>query len=131
MKRSTGRKIVILADILFGLCIFCLVVGTIGLAIGMITLLTDGENTALIVGLIYLLIALGLYTSGVLLTGYGEMVENSNLIRIDTELLLEKLYEAYDEKNTPESVICEACKAAQNGSNKFCCNCGIALEPRD
>ena len=131
MAKNTSGKIFVWAKVLCGICIAELVLSGIFLVVGVLILLTEGLLEALIPFAIcegLLFSALGFYLSNVLLSGYGEMINNSHKLAAKADIIIDRLTELCDaEKEEEKLVLCQACKTLQNAENKFCCRCGNSL----
>ena len=131
MAKNTSGKIFVWAKVLCVLCIIALSLAGVFLVVGILALLTSDLLGALIPFVIcegLLFSALGFYLSNVLLSGYGEMINNSHKLAAKADIIIDRLTELCDaEKEEEKLVLCQACKTLQNAENKFCYRCGNSL----
>lgn len=113
MRKNTGPKIIIIADVLFVLSIVLLVLGGSFLVAGLVVLLMEEEAAAVvfIAALSMLGAALSLYITNLFVRGYGEIVRNSNQLCDKLDLLLEQMADPADSE---QSVFDEVCNAVQD-----------------
>ena len=129
MKKSTGKKIIILADILFAICIVSLAISGLAFTIGIaVVLMNQGEMIGLRVGGAFLLIALSLYVSSLLLRGYGELVNNSAQLNDKADLIVDQMTRLCGTNQDPDMRCCKVCNVPQKKENKFCDQCGMPLD---
>lgn len=112
MRKNTGPKIIIIADVLFVLSIVLLVLGGSFLVAGLIVLLMEEEAAVVFIAALSLLgSALSLYITNLFVRGYGEIVRNSNQLCDKLDLLLEQMADPADSE---QSVFDEVCNAVQD-----------------
>ena len=112
MRKNTGPKLIIIADVLFVLSIVLLVIGGSFLIAGSIVLLMGEEVTAVFIAALSMLgSALSLYITNLFVRGYGEMVRNSNCICDKLDLLIEQISDSEDPE---QAVFDEVCNAVQD-----------------
>ena len=133
MKKTTGQKIIVLADVVLGLCFASLFIGVLGLLAGVIIAIIDDTNVKIVFVFcaIYFLIALACYISSLLIRGYGELVNNSEKVCSNTELIEKLLSDKQTDAPNAELAFCEVCKTPQPRTNRFCCGCGISMETEE
>ena len=112
MRKNTGPKIIIIADVLFVLSIVLLVLGGSFLVAGLIVLLIEEAAAVVFTAALSLLgSALSLYITNLFVRGYGEMVRNSNQLCDKLDLLLAQ---KADPADSEQSVFDEVCNAVQD-----------------
>ena len=113
MRKNTGGKIIIFADVLFVLSIILLVLGVSLMIAGLVVLILEEEAAAVTVLLLCVSAygsALTTYLSSLFVRGYGEMVRNSNLLAQKADEIIDRL--PAPETSEP-SVYDQVCSAVQ------------------
>ena len=129
MGKHTGKKLIIVADVLLGICLAGMAIGAIIVTIGIFRAIIDGQaEDVLSAGGKISLVSLILYLSNLLLRGYGEMVKNSEKLCDIASSIEGRLQKSCDDGKTSDMICCDVCKTPQAKTNKFCCNCGMPLE---
>jgi len=98
MKRSTGDKIILWAVVLWGMSLTAAFLGGVALIAALMVVLLTEESVLLVFGIgCWLLVAaLSLYLTGLLLRGYGEMVNNSRRVSEKADVIIDRLTELCD-----------------------------------
>ena len=115
MRKNTGPKIILIADVLFVLSIVLLVLGGSILVAGLVVLLLKEDVLVLFIAALSMLAsALSLYIASLFIRGYGEMVTNSNRLCDQFDLLIGQMS---DSEDADQAVYDEVCNAVQNSIN--------------
>lgn len=124
MKKSIAQKIMILADVLQGIGIACFAWAGVMIIFALI----DGDLAQWSkMFVIPLLIGISAYISNLLVRGYGRLIENTDALRDQADVIIELLSKQEDNQ-IAELKYCSACQTPQRKTNKFCKKCGMPMD---
>ena len=116
MRKNTGPKIILIADVLFVLSIVLLVLGGSFLVAGLIVLLLEEKAIVVFIASLSMLVsALSFYITSLFIRGYGEMVKNANRLCDQFDLLLAQMS---DPEDADQAVFDQVCNAVQDSINR-------------
>ncbi len=128
-EKTTGEKILDIADFLLGLCFIALIFAALILVIVIILLITGEEDNGIgsAIGVL-LFSAMVLYISNLILRGYGEMVNNSELLCRKADMMITVMGAHYNPHQGGNVKYCKRCRSPQSAMNKFCGTCGMPMD---
>ncbi len=129
MARRTGEKIILLADILWGLCILTIGLGITALVLLILVSLFSSKTSGYPDFMIpFIIIALSCYISQLILRGYGELIDNTQKISDNLDAII--VQSSNSATITTNTKICSICGFEQPAKNNFCKNCGVPLRKK-